>query len=305
MYNKQHQGDPQLTWRMFMTMLMLGLVYLGFALVLGLLGVGLLPLLIVVAVMLTAHYYYSDTLVLRAMGARMAASFEEPGLQRMLQDLSASAGLPIPRLALVDIDSPNAFTTGRNTERAVVVLTTGLIERLSTAEIRSVLAHEISHIENKDMIVVTMAGFFAAVGTLIMRQSIFWGFPIAREGNYRGNLAVLVDFAAGLACSVSYLLIRGLSRYREMVADRGATELTGEPFSLASALVKISNGPGEPAPRENLGKSWTLSPFFIYPVTKGRFFTDAHPPLQRRLEQLEYLSQQLQGRVAGHNLITE
>ena len=305
MHSKQLQGDPQLTWRIFMTMLMLGLVYLGFALVLGLLGVGLLPLLIVLATMLAAQYYYSDTLVLRAMRARMAASFEEPGLQRMLRDLAAAAGLPTPQLALVDSDSPNAFTTGRNTKNAVVALTTGLVDRLSTAEVRAVLAHEISHIKNKDMIVITMASFFAAVGTLVMRQSIFWGFPIAREGNHRGSLAVLVDFTAGLAGGLSYLLIRALSRYREMAADQGAIELTSEPSSLASALVRISAEPGELLLRENLRNSWTLSFFLIAPVTKGRFFTAAHPPLQSRLEHLEHLSRQLQGRMVGQTLVTE
>lgn len=305
MHSKQLQGDPQLTWRMFMTMLMLGLVYLGFALVLGLLGVGLLQLLILLAAMLAVQYYYSDTLVLRAMRARRAASFEEPSLQLVLQDLATAAGLPTPQLALVNSDSPNAFTTGRNTKNAVVALTTGLVERLSTAEIRAVLAHEISHIKNKDMMVITLASFFSAVGTLVMQQSIFWGFPIVREGNHRGNLAVLVDFAAGLAGGLSYLLIRALSRYREMAADRGAIELTGEPYSLASALVRISAEPGESAHLENLRNSWTLSPFLISPVTKGRFFTAAHPPLPSRLEHLEHLSKQLQGRMVGQRLVTE
>ena len=303
MHSKQLQDDLQLTWRMFMTMLMLGLVYLGFALMLGLLGVGLLPLLIVVAAMLAAQYYYSGTLVLQAMGARKAASFEEPGLQRILKDLAAAAGLSTPQLALVDSDSLNAFTTGRNTNNAVVALTTGLIERLSTSEIRAVLAHEVSHIKNKDMMVITMASFFAAVGILVVRQSFFWGFPIAREGNYRGNLAVLVDFAAGLAGGLSYILIRSLSRYREMAADRGATELTGEPSSLASALVRISE-PGGAAFQENLRNYWALSPFLISPVTGGRFFTATHPPLQSRLEYLEHLSRQLQGRATGPTLVT-
>jgi len=214
-------------------------------------------------------------------------------------------GLPTPRLALVDNDSPNAFTAGRNTHNAVVVLTTGLVDKLDAAEIKAVLAHEISHIKNKDMMVITLVSFFAAVGTLVRQQSIFWGFPIVREDNHRGSLAVLVDLAAGLAWSFSYFLLGALSSYREIAADRGATELTGEPANLASALVKISAGPGEPAPRKGLGSSWTLNHLFICPVANGRLFTGAHPALQWRLEHLEHLSRQLEGRVAGHNLITE
>ena len=178
--SSQLRGETQLARSMIRALLKLVLIYLGFALLLGLAGVSFLPLVLLVGIMLAGQYYYAGPLVLRAMQARTAASFEQPDLQAMLWELASTAGLPAPCLALVDSPAPNAFTAGRNTKNAVVAVTTGMVDHLSHTELRAVLAHEVSHIKNRDMAVVTMASFFAALAALLRRQSIFWGFPVSR-----------------------------------------------------------------------------------------------------------------------------
>ncbi|MEW5954663.1 MAG: M48 family metalloprotease [Bacillota bacterium] len=297
--SEQLRADAQLTRRMTGALLRLALIYLGLALLMGLAGAGLLPVALLSGILLALQYYYAGPLLLRALQAREAASFEQPELQAMIRELAAGAGLPAPRLALVDRPAPNAFTVGRNAENAVVAVTTGLVGRLSPLELRAVLAHELSHIKNRDAAVVTLGSFFAALAVLFARQSFFWGFPISRWSGDRGVLAGLADMTAGAVGSLSLFILRALSRDRELPADRGAAELMGDPSPLAAALVNISSAASElPVPEEISGQR-VLSPFFILPLPEtrpGRGMPATHPPLRQRLDYLAGLENRLAGR---------
>ena len=175
------------------------------------------------------------------MGARPVGQHEQPEIHNMVDRLAMLAGIPKPQIAVMDTPVPNAFATGRNEQNAVVAVTTGLMRQLNQAELEGVLAHELSHIRNRDMVVMTLASFFAAVASFIVQQAFFWGIPIGHNrDNREGNSALWIYLASLVVWVISYFLIRALSRYREYAADRGAAYLTGAPSNLASALLKIS-----------------------------------------------------------------
>lgn len=249
--------------------------------------------------LLLAQYYFSDQLVLRSMGAKAVSRQEAPELHNLMERLAALADLPKPRVAVVQTDMPNAFATGRNPKHAVVAVTTGLMDRLDQPELEAVLAHELSHVRNRDMTVLTLASFFATVASFIVQQFFFWGgaFGSHRDREGRGNV-MLVYLASLLVWVISYFLIRALSRYREFAADRGAALLTGAPGNLASALTKISGGL-QRIPDRDLRQAEAFNAFFILPAV-GRDslmeLLSTHPSLQRRLAYLRQLERELEGR---------
>lgn len=289
-------GDAQLTVRMFLVMFLLAALYLGFIAVLWSSGMDILGVALIAAILLGVQYYFSDRIVLWSMGAREVDPEQAPALHATIERLCALADLPKPRVAIVDTSLPNAFATGRSPNAAVVAVTTGLLERLDQSEVEAVLAHELSHVRNRDVAVMTLASFFATLAQLLMR-SFMWQGALGRRRE--GAAPVVVIYLASLVVWViSFFLIRALSRYRELAADRGAAVITGAPSQLSSALLKIS-GTMQRIPTRDLREVEAMNAFFIVPALTGDALTElfaTHPSLERRLEQLKRLEQQMEGR---------
>ncbi|HEY8490058.1 MAG TPA: zinc metalloprotease HtpX, partial [Dehalococcoidia bacterium] len=260
-------------------------------------GLGFLPVVLIAAVLLGVQYYFSDKLVLASMGAKVVSPQDAPELHAMIERLCVLADLPKPKVAVVHTSVPNAFATGRNPKNAVVAVTTGIMETLDRQELEAVLAHELSHIKNRDVTVITIASFFATVASLIM-QFAFWGFGFGGRDRDRGAGAVLLVYLASiLVWIISFFLIRALSRYRELAADRGGAYITGAPRNLASALLKISGSMAR-IPDRDLRQVEEMNAFFIIPALRKNSLESlfsTHPSLDQRLEQLQRLEQQLEG----------
>lgn len=297
--------DWNLQARMFVTMLLLAALYLVFGDVLVHYGFGFVPVAVILGGLALAQYYYSDRLVLASTGAKLVSPAQAPELHAIVDRLAAQADLPKPRVAIMQTAMPNAFATGRNPQHAVIAATTGLIQRLTPEELEAVLAHEMTHILNRDMTVMTLASFFATIASYIVQMS-FWfglgGLGGGLGGGGRGrddgeNPAViyLISIAVWI---ISYFLMNALSRYREYAADRGSALLTGAPEQLASALMKISGGAGH-APRRDLRRTEALNAFFIVPALSSESFFElfaTHPTLQHRLAQLRRIEQEMAAR---------
>lgn len=286
--------DRGLSGRIFLTFFLLAAVYAGFIAVLWAAGVGFFTLAVVVALMLFFQYYFSDRLILLSMKAREVSPEEAPFLHDLVTRLAMLAGIPKPRVAVVPTMLPNAFATGRSPSQAVVAVTQGLLERLETPEVEAVLAHELSHVKNRDVAVLTWASFFATVAALVVQNFYFLGMTSRGRDRNAGAL-VLVYFVALLVWVISYLLIRALSRYREFAADRGAAFLTGAPANLESALVKISGSLKKVPPRD-LREVEAFNAFFILPALGGEGMAElfaTHPSLERRLAYLRQIEREL------------
>ena len=239
----------------------------------------------------------SDKLALRAMGAREVTPQQAPELHAMIERLCVQADLPKPKVAVADTRMPNAFALGRSPKSATVCATTGIMELLSPAELEGVMAHELTHVANRDVLVMTLAGFFATIAAYIVQFGFFFGGG-GGMGDDDDNPSFLVLFLVSLAVYViSFFLMQALSRYREFAADRGAALITGRPSALASALMRISSGM-ERIPQKDLRASSELSAFYIFPPgvkgsISGLFAT--HPPMEKRIAALQRLEAQLQG----------
>jgi len=295
--------DPGLLARMTGTVFLLGLVYVIFFVVL-LQAVGLaLPFVILIAGgLLAVQYWTSDKIALRSAGARIVEQSEAPELHAVIQRLCLTAGLPMPRVAIVPTDMPNAFATGRSPKHAAVAVTQGLLDRLEPNELEGVIAHELSHVAHRDVAVMTIASFFAMVAGFITRWGFYFGgafgggFGGDRDNNNSGASFMVILLVSVVVYAVSFVLIRTLSRYREFAADRGAAVLTKSPSSLASALVKISGAMGR-IPQKDMRMAEGLNQFFIIPAglkTGISTLVADHPPLEARLEQLRRLERDLE-----------
>src|SRR6201982_655988 len=281
---------------------LLGLLYVGFALALFyFLNVGLAPLLVIVVGLAFFQYYTSDKIALAASGAKIVSPEEAPEFQPPVERLGAMADLPKPRVAIVDTDVPNAFATGRNPKHAAVAVTTGLWQRLEPNEVESVLAHERSHVANRDVLVMTIASFFAMLAALLTRfglyAGMFGGFGGGNRSNNNNNTPVwLIVLAVSiLTYVISFILIRTISRYREYAADRGSALITGAPENLMSALQKISSQITM-IPDRDLREVAGVHAFFITPTSvkqrTAELFMD-HPPLEKRLAALEKIAREM------------
>jgi len=296
---RQIKPDKGLQARMFLTMFLLAALYLFFGLVLWQAGVGYVGMAAVIGAMLVAQYYFSDRLVLWSMGAEEVSPREAPELHALVERLAALADIPKPRVAIVRTPLPNAFATGRSPAHAVVAVTTGLLERLNAPELEAVLAHELSHIRNRDVAVMTIASFFATVASFLVQQFYYWGWwgYGHREGREGRGAAMFVYLVSLVVWIISYFLINALSRYREFAADRGSALLTGAPGQLASALIKIS-GVIQRIPTRDLRQAEALNAFFIVPALRGDSLLElfsTHPSLERRLEYLRRLERTMEG----------
>src|SRR5215217_479698 len=238
----QFGRDTGLQFRMLLTMFLLGLVYVVFAGVIFAAGGGAVAIALFAAAMLSIQFFASDKLALRAMGAKEVSPAEAPELHAMIDRLCIQADIPKPRIAVADTRMPNAFALGRGPKSATVCATTGIMELLSPAELEGVMAHELSHIGNRDVLVMTLAGFFATIAAYIVQFGFFFGGG-GGYGDDDDNPSFLVLFLVSLTVYVvSFFLMQALSRYREFAADRSSTLTTGRPSALASALMKISSG---------------------------------------------------------------
>jgi len=301
---KNYGRDRGLTLRMLATGGLLGLLYVVFAVVLlNVLNVGLAPMLVIVIGIAFFQYYTSDKLALAASGAKIVSEQDAPELHAMVERLCGMAGLPKPRVAVVDTDVPNAFATGRNPKHAVIAVTTGLWRRLEPQEIEGVLAHELSHVANRDVLVMTVASFFAMLAGLITRWGLYFGMFGGFGGGNRNNnnnqggvpIWLIVLAVSIVTYAISYVLIRTLSRYREYAADRGSALITGAPEHLMSALQKISSGITQ-IPQRDLREVQAMNAFFIVPTNwrlqMSEIFMD-HPPLEKRLAALSAIAREM------------
>jgi len=269
-------------------------VYLFFLTVLWQLGADAITMLVFAALFLGIQYFFSDKMVLWSMGAKEVTPQQAPELHAMIERLAAMADMPKPKVAIADHRMANAFATGRDPAHAVVCVTTGLLDTLDRAELEAVLAHELSHIKNRDVMVITLASFFSTVAFMIMRWGLYFGGFGGRDRD-RGNAVVLVYLVSLLVWIISFFLIRALSRYREYAADRGSAVLTGAPSHLSSALLKIS-GRMQRIPQEDLREVEGANAFFIIPaITKHSLMElfSTHPSLENRLKRLAEMERQM------------
>jgi heat shock protein HtpX len=280
---------------MLFTGSLLGLLYVVFAVVLFLLlDVGIIPMVLIVFGIAAFQYYTSDKLALLASGAKVVERDQAPELHDMVERLCAMADLPKPRVAVIDTPVPNAFATGRSPKHSAVAVTTGLWDRLDRREIEGVLAHELSHIGNRDVLVMTLASFFAMLAGLLMRWGLFFGGGGDRD---RGGppIWLIVFLVSIVVYFLSYILIRTISRYREYAADRGAAIITGAPENLMSALQRIASGMAS-IPQRDLRQVESMNAFFIVPTNVKRAAAElfsTHPPLEKRLARLAELSREM------------
>jgi heat shock protein HtpX len=298
MKRRSYGRDAGLSLRMLFTTSLLGLLYVVFAVVLfQVLNVGLIPMVVIVVGLAFFQYYTSDKLALRASGAKIVERDEAPELHDMVERLCAMADLPKPRVAVIDTDVPNAFATGRSPKHAAVAVTRGLWQRLEPQEIEGVLAHELSHVANRDVLVMTIASFFATLAGLLTRFGLYSG--MFGGGRSRDNNSVPVWLIVLLVSVVTYfisqILILAISRYREFAADRGSALITGAPEHLMSALQKISSDMFR-IPQRDLREVEGMNAFFIIPANvKGSINSlfATHPPLEKRLAALAEIAREM------------
>lgn len=296
-------ADPGLSARIGLTVLLLAAVYAAFVAVLWAAGGSVFLIAIVVGGLAIAQYFFSDRLLLAAMGAREVSRAEAPELVDRIERLAAQFDLPIPKVAIIETDVPNALATGRDPSHSVVAVTTGILSCLDGAELDAVLAHELSHIRHRDAAVLTMAGVFATVAAFIVQVGFWFGLGgnggRDGDGENGGGPSIIVVYLVSLVVwLVSFLLIRALSRYRELAADRGSAIMTGAPSQLASALVKIS-GAMERIPDKDLRSVEPASALMLVPAFSRQSLIGllaTHPSLEDRLAQLRRLEAEELGR---------
>jgi heat shock protein HtpX len=290
--------DAGLTARITLTLFLLGALYVVLIGALFAAGAGAITIAIIAGGLLLLQLFTADKLALRAMGAREVSPQEAPEFHAMIERLCVQADLPKPRVAVAQTAMPNAFALGRSPKSATVCATTGIMELLSPAELEGVMAHELTHVQNRDVIVMTIASFFATVAAYIVQFGFFFGGGGDGDDDNMGFFALILISLAVYA--ISFFLLQALSRYREFAADRGAGIITGRPSALASALLKIS-GRMDRIPQQDLRASAELSAFYIFPPKvkssiAGLFST--HPPLEKRLAALQRLEAEMQGTLA-------
>jgi heat shock protein HtpX len=320
MARTRYATDRGLIARMGVTMFLIGLVFTAFILAIVLLltrfttvsGGGVIFIAVLAGVAVSfGSYYWSDRIALATAGAQLVTPQQAPELHGVIDRLCALANMPKPRVAIAPGDMPNAFATGRSSKVAVVCVTQGLLARLDRNELEGVLAHEMSHVAHKDVAVMTIASFLGIVAGLLVRFAFYselfgggGGRGRGRGGNDQNTIPVIfLVMAVGIVVyAISFLLIRLLSRYRELSADRSGALLTGQPSALASALVKVS---GEMAriPTRDLRAAEPLNAFYFAPALSARrgemslsTLFSTHPPLEKRLRALDEISKQLSSR---------
>jgi heat shock protein HtpX len=287
------KSDWGLRGRMVLTMFLLFALYIVFIAILSQ-YMGLFGVVIVMGLFSLGQFFFSDRLALYSMGASTVEEDEYPQLHATIGRLSQQADLPKPTVAVAETQVPNAFATGRSPTNSTVCVTKGLLETLDEAELEGVLAHELAHVKNRDVMVMTIASFLSTIAFMIVR----WGWLFGGNRNRQGGGGVIVAILVSLVVwIVSFVLIRTLSRYREYAADRGGAAITGKPSALASALLAIS-GRMDRVPQDDLREQSEMNAFFVIPIRSGfvgRLFS-THPPTEKRVERLREMAAEMERR---------
>jgi heat shock protein HtpX len=298
MTRTRYSPDHGLTTRMVTTMFLIGLLYVVLVGVLLALLHGAWPIILIIAgVIFVAQFWFSDRIAAFSMGAKEVTPEQAPELHGAIDRICALADMPKPRVAIAQSDIPNSFATGRNERTALVCATTGLLRRLEPEELEGVLAHEMSHVAHRDVAVMTIASFLGVLAGVITRVALWSGLTRgARNAGPIGLAIMLIPLVSALVYALGFLLIRQLSRYRELSADRSAALLTGRPSALASALTKVSSNMAR-IPTRDLRRAEPYNAFYFMPAfsskqSLGRLFS-SHPTLEQRLEQLANISAEL------------
>jgi heat shock protein HtpX len=312
MARTRYAPDRGLTARMTATMFLLGLVFVAFVAAIIAIGAAYHASsagIALIAIVLAGGFaigslFYSDKIALRTAGAVEVTPQQAPELHGIVDRVCALADMPKPRVAIANSPIPNAFATGRSADKAVLCVTTSLMDRLDNAELEGVIAHELSHVAHKDVQVMTIASFLAIVAALLIRIAFYgelFGGGRGRGGNNNQNAAVVMLALMAVSIvvyAISFLLIRLLSRYRELSADRSGALLTGQPSALKSALIKVT-GDIAKIPTKDLRAEEPLNAFFFAPAMSLRggaslsSVFSTHPSLERRLAELDKVQQQL------------
>jgi heat shock protein HtpX len=285
--------DTGLTLRMVLSFTILALLYIVFLSALAYVGVDFISITIVASVMILLQWFFSDKIVLWTSGAKIVTRDQYPRLHDVIERIIARNNLPKPKIAVINTRMPNAFATGKGKRSSVVAVTTGLLDLLDTEELEGVIAHELTHIRNRDVLVLTLASLFSTVAWYLMQFGFYsggmgYGYGYGgRDRNNAGGLAIVV-IVAMLTWIISFLVIRAISRYREFAADRGSAQMTGKPVKLANALMKISGNMNR-MPTKDLRQAEGLNAFFIIPAASGSTIVNlfsTHPPVEKRIEKL-------------------
>jgi heat shock protein HtpX len=262
-------------------------------------GTGAITIAVIAGLLFAFQLFTSDKIALFSMGARQVSPAEAPRLHAIIERLCIQANLPKPRVAVAETPMPNAFAVGRSPKTATVCATTGILDLLDDGELEGVLGHELTHVQNRDVMVMTIASFFASIAAFITQMGFWFGGAFGNERDQNSGIAfIVVILVSAVVYVVSWLLLQALSRYREFAADRGSAIITGRPSALISALMKISGEMGRIPQRDLRAASGELAAFYIFPPgakqTVASLFS-THPPLEKRIAALQRLEAQLQG----------
>ena len=286
--------DAGLTARMIVSFAVLTVLYIIFLSVLAYVGVSAIAIAVIAGIMILAQWYFSDKIVLWSTGAKIVSREQFPELHDLVERIVARNNLSKPRIAVINTRMPNAFATGKTPKNSIVAVTAGLMDQLDSEELEGVIAHELAHIKNRDVLILTLASIFSTIAWYLMRFGMYGGMfgggggGYGRRGNEGGAAMLLILLVAILTWIASFLIIRAISRYREYVADRDGALITGKPSKLASALLKIS-GTMKRIPTRDLREVEGMNAFFIIPALSGDALTNlfsTHPPVDQRVKKL-------------------
>jgi heat shock protein HtpX len=287
--------DTGLTARMIVSFAVLTVLYIIFLSVLAYVGVSAIAIAVIAGIMILAQWYFSDKIVLWSTGAKIVSREQFPELHDLVERIVARNNLSKPRIAVINTRTPNSFATGKTPKSSIVAVTAGLMDELDAEELEGVIAHELAHIKNRDVLVLTLASIFSVMAWYLMRFGMYGamfggggGGGYGRRGNEGGAAMLLILLIAVITWIASFLIIRAISRYREYVADRDGALITGKPSKLASALLKIS-GTMKRIPTRDLREIEGMNAFFIIPAVSGSSLTNlfsTHPPVAQRVKKL-------------------
>ena len=283
---------------MLLTLFLLGLVYVVLIGVLFAAGVGAVTIAVIAGVLFLVQYFTSDKIALASMGGKEVSPQEAPEFHQLIERLCIQANIPKPRVAIADQSMPNAFAVGRSPKTATVCATTGILSLLTPAELEGVMAHELTHVQNRDVMVMTIASFFASIASFIVQMGFWFGGWGGGDDDDNGVSWIVVILVSAVVYMVSFVLLQALSRYREFAADRGSAIITGRPSALISALMKISGNMQQIPQRDLRAASGELAAFYIFPPKTKKSVANlfsTHPPLEARVAALQRLEAQLQG----------
>ena len=290
--------DAGLQTRMVLTLFLLGLIYAVLVAVLIASGTGAITIAVIAGGLFLIQYFTSDKIAMLSMGAREVSPQDAPRLHGAIERLCIQANIPKPRVAIANQRMPNAFAIGRSPKTATVCATTGILDLLDDPELEAVLAHELTHVQNRDVLVMTIASFFASIASFIVQMGFWFGGAFDNRDNNNGPAFIVVILVSAVVYVVSWLLLQALSRYRQFAADRGSAIITGRPSALIGALVKIDGGMRLIPQRDLRVANNELAAFYIFPPKAKESVASlfsTHPPLEKRIAALQRLEAQLQG----------